>query len=302
MAPLRAALEENPFRERLWGQLMLALYRSGRQADALEAFREARRMLSEQVALEPGPELRRLQEAILTHDAAIAPVPVAPRRRGNLPAPSTSFVGREQELAHVVELLREHRLVTLTGPPGVGKSRLALEVARMLEGEARDGAWLVDLARAGSPDDVVRLVARAVDARGADPLARTVARLRDGDAILLLDACEPVVEEAARVAAAVLAECPGVRVLATSREVLHLPGEVRVTVEPLALPDPESTDPTGSPAAQLFLDRARAARPRFELTPDTAEIVAEISRRVDGLPLAIELAAARLNALGLAEL
>jgi predicted ATPase/DNA-binding SARP family transcriptional activator len=301
VAPLRAALVENPFRERLWGQLMLALYRSGRQADALEAFREARRLLSEQVALEPGPELRRLQEAILTHDAAIAPVPVA-RRRGNLPAPSTSFVDREQELARVVELLREHRLVTLAGPPGVGKSRLALEVARLLEGEARDGVWLVDLARAGSPDDVVRLVARAVDARGPDPLARTVARLRDGDAIVLLDACEPVVQEAARVAAAVLSECPGVRVLATSREVLHLSGEVRVTVEPLALPDPASTDGTTSPAAQLFLDRARAARPRFELTPEAAEIVGEITRHVDGLPLAIELAAARLNALGLAEL
>jgi predicted ATPase len=302
VAALEAAVEENPFRERLWGQLMLALYRSGRQPDALDAYRKARRVLSEQVALEPGPELRRLQEAILTHDPTIAPVPVAPRRRGNLPAPSTSFVGREEELAQVVELLREHRLVTLTGPPGVGKSRLALEVARLLEGEAHDGAWLVDLARAGSPDDVVQLVARAVDARGVDPLARTVARLRDGDAILLLDTCEPVVEEAARVAAAVLAECPGVRVLATSREVLHLPGEVRVTVEPLALSDPDSTDATASPAAQLFLDRARAARPRFELTPDAAEIVAEISRRVDGLPLAIELAAARLNALGLAEL
>ena len=299
---LRAALEENPFRERLWGQLMLALYRCGRQPDALEAYGEARRVLSEQMALEPGPELRRLQEAILTHDPAIASAPVAPRRRGNLPTPSTSFVDRKQELAEVVGLLREHRLVTLTGPPGVGKSRLALEVARALEDESRAGAWRVDLARAGSPDDVVRLVAAAVDARGADPLARTVARLRDGDAILLLDACEPVVQEAARVAAAVLAECPGVRLLATSREVLHVPGEVRVTVEPLALPDPESTDGTASPAAQLFLDRARAARPRFELTPEAAEIVGEITRHVDGLPLAIELAAARLNALGLAEL
>jgi predicted ATPase/DNA-binding SARP family transcriptional activator len=299
---LRGALEDNPFRERLWGQLMLALYRCGRQPDALEAYGEARQVLSEQLALEPGPELRRLQEAILTHDPTIAPISVAPRRRGKLPAPSTSFVGREQELSEVVELLREHRLVTLTGPPGVGKSRLALEAARSLEGDVRDGVWLVDLARAGGPEDVARLVAGAVDARGADPLARTVARLRDGDAILLLDACEPVVQEAARVASTLLAECPGVRVLATSREVLHLPGEVRVAVEPLALPDPESTDSLASPAAQLFLDRARAARPRFELTEEAAEIVGEITRHVDGLPLAIELAAARLNALGLGEL
>jgi DNA-binding SARP family transcriptional activator len=112
---LRAALEENPFRERLWGQLMLALYRSGRQPDALEAFQEARRVLLDELALEPGPELRRLQEAILAHDPAIAPVPVAPRPPGNLPAPSTSFVGREQDVGQVIELLREHRLVTLTG-------------------------------------------------------------------------------------------------------------------------------------------------------------------------------------------
>jgi predicted ATPase len=281
---------------------MLALYRCGRQADALGTFQEARRVLSEELALEPGPELRSLQQAILAQDPAIAPVPVAPRRRGNLPTPVTSFVGREEDLAQVLRLVSEHRLVTLCGPPGVGKSRLALEVARLLEGEARDGAWLVDLARAGSPDDVARLVAGAVDARGADPLASAIARLRDGDAILFLDACEPVVQEAARVASALLAECPGLRVLATSREALHVVGEVRVAVEPLELPDPESIGSLPSPAMQLFVDRARAARPRFELTPEAAEIVAEITRRVDGLPLAIELAAARMNVFGLPEI
>jgi predicted ATPase/DNA-binding SARP family transcriptional activator len=299
VAALRAALDENPFRERLWGQLMLALYRSGRQPDALEAFHEARRVLSEELALEPGPDLRRLQEAILAHDPAIAPVAAAPRRRGNLPAPATSFVGRDQEIADVLELLREHRLVTLTGPPGVGKSRLAVEATRAFEPEA--GAWRVDLARASGPDDVARLVAAAVDARGADPLARTIAHLRDDDAILLLDACEPVVHEAARVAATVLAECPDVRVLATSREVLHVPGEVSFVVEPLELPPADAPD-VGSAAVQLFVDRARAARPRFELTPEAAETAAEICRLVDGLPLAIELAAARTNVLGLSEI
>jgi len=300
VSELRAALEENPLRERLWGQLMLALYRSGRQADALETFQEARRVLAEQLGLEPVPELRRLQEAILEHDPAIGAVPVAPRR-GNLPAPATSFVDREQELAEIIDLLREHRLVTLTGPPGVGKSRLALEVARSLQSEIRDCAWLVDLARAGGAADVVRLVAQALDARGADPLARVIARLRDADAILIFDACEHATEEAGRVASAILRECVGVRVLATSREVLHVVGETRVGVAPLAVPDAESAGGPGA-AVQLFVVRARAARRGFELTAEAAPLVAEISRQVDGLPLAIELAAARVNHLGLKEL
>ena len=300
-AAIRAALEESPFRERLWGQLMLTLYWSGRQADALEVFQEARHVLLEQLALEPGPELRRLQEAILAHDPAIAPVPAAPPRRGNLPASSTSFVGREAELSKVVELIREHRLVTLTGPPGVGKSRLALEVARALASELRGGAWHVGLANAASAADVVRLVAQSVDVRGADPLARAVARLRDTDAIVVFDACEHVLEESARLVSALLAECPDVRVLATSREVLHVVGEVRVIVDPLGLPDAGASDAV-APAVELFTARARAARPGFELTDEDAWLAAEISRLVDGLPLAIELAAARVNVLGLAEL
>ena len=302
VSALQTTLEENPLRERLWGQLMLALYRSGRQADALETFQQARRRLADETGLEPGPELRRLQAAILAQDPAIAPVAIEARRRGNLPTPTTSFVDRERELTDVVDLLREHRLVTLIGPPGVGKSRLALEAIRGIESEIGDGAWLVELAQAGDATDVIRLVAQAVDAHGPDPLSRVIARLRDSDATLLMDACEHALEETARVVSALLAGCPQVRVLATSREVLHVAGEVRVTLEPLPLPSPGSSDDHASPAVRLFAARASAARPGFELTPDGAPIAAEIARRVDGLPLAIELAAARLNVLGLAEL
>ena len=184
----------------------------------------------------------------------------------------------------------------------MGKSRLALEAVRSFESEVRDGGWLVDLARAGGATDVVRVVAQALDARGGDALARAIGRLRDADAILILDSCEHVIEEAGRVASALLRECPGVRVLATSREALHLVGETRLRVAPLAVPDPESADRDQSAAVQLFAARARAARPGFELTAEAAPIVAEISRQIDGLPLAIELAAARVNHLGLTEL
>ena len=152
---IRRVLEEHPLRERLWGQLMLALYRSGRQAEALEAFGQARRVLAEQVGVEPGPWLQRLQAAILAHDPALASVPAALAPRSGLPAPLTSFVGRQQALAEVAELVPRHRLVTLIGPPGVGKSRLAMAAARAVEHDF-GGAWFVELARAARPGDVAR--------------------------------------------------------------------------------------------------------------------------------------------------
>jgi predicted ATPase/DNA-binding SARP family transcriptional activator len=298
---LRSALTESPFRERLWGQLMLALYRSGRQADALETFQQARRVLADELGLEPGLELRRLQEAILAHDPAIAAVPVDRRRRGNLPACSTSFVGRDDELAQVAALLGEHRLVTLSGPPGVGKSRLALETARSLDSEFRDGVWLVDFARADADSDAVRLLANAVDVRGSDPLARVTSRLRDASALVVLDACEHVLAETARIVSTLLAECPSVRIMATSRAALHVASEVRFTVAPLVLRG-RGSEGKRSAAVELFLERAGAARPDFEPDAEAIGLAAEIARRVDGLPLAIELAAARVNVLGLGEI
>jgi len=301
VSALRETLDENPFRERLWGQLMVALYRSGRQADALDTFQEARRVLAEELGLEPGPDLKGLQEAILAQDPAIAAAPPAPRR-GNLPSRTTSFVDREHELVEVADLLRAQRLVTLTGPPGVGKTRLALEVARSVEDQIADGVWLVEMARASGDLSVVRLLAQALDARGPDPLARVLGRLRNAEAILVFDACEHARTEASELALGVLAECRNVRLLATSRETLSIVGEVRVNVEPLPVMDAGSDAPADSPAVQLFVARARAARPTFQLTSETVSLAADIARRVDGLPLAIELAAARVDVLGLAKL
>ena len=299
---IRAALNDNPYRERLWGQLMLALYRGGRQADALDTFHEARRLLSDSLALEPGPELRALQEAILAHDPAIAGVPVVPVRRGNLPAPATSFVGREAELDHVAAAA--HRTPCRDADRAAGRREDACRPGGRSAASAdiADGVWFVDLARAVEPRDVTRLLIRAVEARGDDQLDRVVERLRDAEAVILFDSCERLLAEVRRVVEEVLAGCPGVRVLATSREVLHVTGEVRVTVEPLLLADTDSAGTADSPAVTLFLERARAARPGFELDAETARLVAAITRCVDGLPLAIELAAARVNVLGLGEL
>ena len=181
--------------------------------------------------------------------------------------------------------------MTLTGPPGVGKSRLAVETARTLEGDFADGAWLVDFGRAGDAEDAVRLLAHAVDVRGSDPLARVTSRLRAAEALVVLDACEHVLDEAARIASTLLAQCPQLRIVATSREALHVASEVRLPVAPLE-----------DAAVELFLERARAARPGFEPDAEAVALAAEIVRRVDGLPLAIELAAARVNVLGLGEL
>ena len=173
----------------------------------------------------------------------------------------------------------------------MGKSRLAVEAARRLEPEFPDGIWLVDFARAGDADGVVRLLAHAVDARGSDPLARVSSRLREADALVVLDACEHFLDEAARISSTLVADCSRVRILATSREALRVAGEVRLPVAPL-----------GAAAVDLFLERARSARLGFESDDDAAILAAEIVRRVDGLPLAIELAAARVNVLGLAEI
>ncbi len=223
-AELATLTSEYPLRERLRSQQMLALYRAGRQGEALRAYRAARTVLGEELGLDPGPELQRLEAAILARDpaldlAAAAVRDPAPSGRvgpaGNLPVAISSFVGRVEEIDTVADLLRGRRLVTLVGPGGVGKTRLALEVATVSGGEHPGGVWLIELASLRDPRDVVAAVATAL---GLDDAARLEPFLADKDVLLVVDNCEHVIDEAARVVERLLRAGAGVRVLATSRE------------------------------------------------------------------------------------
>ncbi|MFC4052168.1 BTAD domain-containing putative transcriptional regulator [Actinomadura syzygii] len=314
---LEALAAADPLREPVTALLMRALYASGRQVDALARYDEAKRVLGEELGVDPSPDLEALYLAVLRQEPSLRPdvprpEPVAPAK-GNLPARLTSFIGRDDDLKRVDELLGASRLVTLTGPGGAGKSRLSLEAA----GRARtpDGAWLVELAPVTDPAEVPAAVLGALGLREpppiaavpgrpqphhpADPLDRLVSALADKRLLLLLDNCEHLLDGAARLADAVLARCPGVRVLATSREALGITGESLWTVEPLELPPPSAgpEEAAAYPSVRLFADRAAAVSPRFAATGADAGSAVRICRALDGIPLAIELAAARLRAL-----
>ncbi|HEX2272787.1 MAG TPA: BTAD domain-containing putative transcriptional regulator [Acidimicrobiales bacterium] len=311
---LEALVRAQPLRERRWAQLMLALYRSGRQAEALRTYQEARRALVEDLGLEPSPELRRLEAAILAQDPSLGP-PAEEREaataRHNLPAPATTFVGRWRERREVAKLLDEYRLVTLTGPGGVGKTRLALELVAARVDDHRGGVWLVELGTTAEGSLVVPAVAAALGVRepagmagGGQSLAdRLVDRLAATDPLLVLDSCEHVIEACAALAARVLTAAPGTRLLATSREPLNVAGEAQYPVAPLAFPEgPTSPEElAGYDAVRLFVERAGAVHPSFSLDAETAPAVAQICLRLEGLPLALELAAARVRALPIGE-
>lgn len=301
---LEALVREHPYRERFWRQLMLGLYRAGRQADALAAYRQARDTLDRELGLEPSEDLRRLEQAILRHEV---PAVQPPAERHNLPAPVTSFIGRAAELAELELLLDEKRLVTLTGVGGVGKTRLALEEAARALPDVPDGVVFVDLAGVVEPPLLARHLARALEVRedaDREPGEQLTARLRDADLLLVLDNCEHLRGACADLARTLLAACPRLRILATSREVLGVPGEVDYAVPPLAVPPPDAdADELRSyEAVQLFVARAREARPRLADDAAAVAAAARISRDLDGLPLALELAAAHAKALSLAEI
>ena len=295
-AELALLTSDHPLREKLRAQQMLALHRSGRQADALRAYQSIRSVLADELGLEPGPELRRLEAAILSRDPAID-LGVEPERQhagrsatartGNLPAPVSSFVGREEEIDAVVDLVGTHRLVTLVGPGGVGKTRLALEVAAATASEHRDGVWLVELASLRDPVNVGPAVATAL---GLDDAARLDRFLADKAVLLVMDNCEHVLEEAATVVARLVSAGENVRVLSTSREHLGVIGELLWRVPPL----------TASDSAALFVERAEAFG--IDEVDDDMSVVERICDRLDGLPLAVELAAARTRSLSLVDI
>ncbi|MFL6125297.1 BTAD domain-containing putative transcriptional regulator [Actinophytocola sp.] len=313
VAELERLATAHPLRERVHAQLVRALYAAGRQADALAAFERIRAALAEQLGVDPSGELAAAHLAVLRQDPG--PARAAPVVRAQL----TSFVGRESELDRVGGLLGATRLVTVVGPGGAGKTRLAAELAGRAVIELLDGTWFVELAPVTDPRAVAQAVLSAVGVRETgvldreatrdgmprDVVTRLVDMFRHKRSLLVLDNCEHVVAGAADLAERLLRACPGLRVLCTSREPLGVAGETLYPIPPLGWPADTGADEHEAlayPAVRLFADRAAAVRPDFAVTADTVGPVVEICRRLDGMPLAIELAAVKARSLPVARI
>ncbi len=307
----------HPVRERLVAALMRALVAAGRDTEALLVYQRTREALADALGVDPSPELSALHVALLRGELGRR----ARRwqeegRKTNLRAELTSFVGKDADTAAVRELIAGHRLTTVIGPGGSGKTRLATETARTLLGDLPDGAWLVELAALGASGDVAQSTLAALGLRdallsgtpNAEPADRLIAAIREREALLILDNCEHVIESAAAFADRVLGECQRLRILATSREPLGITGEALWLVEPLALPEGDASpgEIESSPAVQLLRDRAGAVRRDlavpYQVDGRTLSTMARVCRALDGMPLAIELAAARLRTMSLDQL
>ena len=293
VATARALTAEQSYRERRWELLMLALYRAGRQAEALDVYSECRRRLVDDLGIEPGPGLRRMQQAVLAQDPVLDP-PVArgatPERRPRLPGASTRLIGRARELEALAEVWDRARAVTLVGPPGAGKTRLAVEAART----ASTLVWYVALDQLSPERSVGAAVLDAVapSSLATDARLGAIQELADATGLLVLDECEGRLGEVAADVEAILAACPGVRVLATSRERLGVFDEALIPVGPLA----------DSDALELLVDRAKLADPHFELQTDELATADRLCRLIDRLPLGLEVVARHLHLLRLDEL
>ncbi len=294
-AELEGLVRDHGLRERLWAQLMLALYRCDRQSDSLRAYQRARDLLADELGLDPGPALRELERQVLAHDPALAAPAAVPRASSlglsNIHPELSTFVGRTHDMAHIVELLGTRRLVSIIGPGGVGKTRIATEIALRPDRNWRDGTWMVELGLDSGDRAVGVAFQRAFGPRlgstgVGDSLDWLTTGLATTELLIVLDNCEHVLAEAASVVSAILRSCPGVSVLATSREPLGVPGECVRVLDPLELDD----------AMQLFASRAVDSDGDFVLDDSSAASVAAICDNVDRLPLAIELTAARTRA------
>jgi predicted ATPase/DNA-binding SARP family transcriptional activator len=310
---IEALVAEHPLHEKLAGLLMRIRAATGRQADALAVYETLRTRLSDELGIDPGPQVRAVHLEVLRGEIT-GPTAPADRARTNLRAPLTSFVGRDDDVARVRKTMEAGRLVTLVGPGGAGKTRLAAEVASGLrddaaggppDGSRPDGIWIVELASVTDAADVPKAVLGSIGLRESrllpdgsqritsrDARTRLLEGLADAHALLVLDNCEHLIDACAHLADALLANSPRLQIVATSREPLGITGESLYVVPPLG----------EDPAVRLFADRAAAVSPDFTLDGETRRPVTDIVRRLDGLPLAIELAAARLRTLPLAEI
>jgi predicted ATPase/DNA-binding SARP family transcriptional activator len=295
IADLEPLIAAEPLQERLRGQLMLALYRVGRQTDALAVYPEVSGLLRDELGLEPGRALKELERSILQQDPALDPVAgvSATATVGYLPVPATAFLGRERELGALTALLSkaDTRLLTLTGAGGSGKTRLALRVARASAQDYRDGVWFIAFAEITNPQLIAPTICQSLglaEQPGITPTQRLSEWLRSRSLLLLLDNLEQLAPHTA-ILGELLATCPHLRLLVTSREPLHLAGEQQYEVPVL---QPED-------AVELFTARAHAVAPGLIIDP---EIARQICERLDRLPLAIELSAPRTKTLSPAEI
>ncbi|GAT64452.1 SARP family transcriptional regulator [Planomonospora sphaerica] len=309
VAELTGLVAAYPLREGFAAALMRALAEAGRGTEALTVYQRTRERLAEELGADPSAELSALHVALLRGELGER----AENRRTNLRAELTSFVGRDDDVSALAALAVGHRLVTLTGPGGSGKTRLAAETARTMLAGLPDGAWLVELASVRAGGELAQAALTAIGlrdqgllggARGGEPAERLIAALRERAVLLVLDNCEHVIEAAAAFADRLLGECRNLRILATSREPLGITGEVLWRVEPLALPA-EGADPAedgSAPAVRLLRDRADLVRKDVGSDARTLSAMARICRALDGMPLAIELAAARLRTMSVDQL